>query len=496
MISRIFRRPATALLAILSTAAAHAASYHIDPAGGDDKSPGTSPETAWKSLERANAHIFKPGDQLLLKAGARFTGSLRPQGSGSVVDGKPKPILLGKYGEGPRPRIDGEGRTLDTLLLRNVEFWQVRDLEITNQGPQRAPWRTGVRIVSDGFGKMRHIHLHHLFVHDVNGDLRKEHEGCGIYFETRGGNHSHFDDLLIEDCHLVRTDRNGICQRNGSRTRSLRVVIRRNRLEDIGGDGIKIWGSDGALVEHNVIRGGRMRCKDHAAGIWPFDSDDTVIQFNEVSGMKGVLDGQGFDADYRCRRTLIQYNYSHDNEGGFLLVCSPGNSWNENTVVRYNISRNDGIGTARVFHLSGSTGTRIYQNTIHVAENQDLPMVLCTNWNGGVPRDLKFTNNLFLVDGRVTYDIAKARDIVFENNQFYGRHENRPPDARAVTTRPDLVDPVGGNGFESLKGYQPRNAAACIPGMILPDPGTRDFFGRPLPENIPPCIGAAQAGEN
>jgi len=129
----------------------------------------------------------------------------------------------------------------------------------------------------------------------VNGDLRKSHEGCGIYFESRGGRASHFEDLVIEGCHVVRTDRNGICQRSGSTARSLGVVIRGNLLEDIGGDGIKVWGSNGALVEHNVLRGGRTRCEDYAAGIWPWDSDDTVIQYNEVSGMKGTKDGQGFD---------------------------------------------------------------------------------------------------------------------------------------------------------------------------------------------------------
>ncbi len=154
-----------------------------------------------------------------------------------------------------------------------------------------------MRLVTDGFGKMRHIRLRNLFVHDVNGDLRKTQEGCGIFFESRGGNQSHFDDLLIENCHVLRADRNGICQRNNGGARSLHVVIRGNPLEDIGGDGIKPWGSNGALVVHNVVRGGRMRCQDAAAGIWPWDCDDTIIQFNEVSGMKGTNDGQGFDSD-------------------------------------------------------------------------------------------------------------------------------------------------------------------------------------------------------
>ncbi len=336
-----------------------AATYHVDSETGADASSGLTPELAWKSLERVNRQVFQPGDAIRFKAGTHYTGQFKPRGSGQAIDGKSMPIVVGKYGEGPRPRIDGEGKVLDTILLRNVEYWEIADLEVTNLGPVRQPWQTGVRIVADGCGTLHHIHVRNLDVHDVNGDLRKSHEGCGIYFESRGGNGSRFDDLRIENCHVARTDRNGICQRrSGGAARSLRVVIRNNLLEDIGGDGIKPWGSDGAIVEHNTLHGGRMRCQDAAAGIWPWDCDDTVIQFNEVSGMHGIVDGQGFDSDFRCRRSLFQYNYSHDNDGGFMLICTPGDSYCEDTVVRYNISRNDGIHTARVFHFGGGAGTR------------------------------------------------------------------------------------------------------------------------------------------
>jgi len=468
--------------------------YYVDSQNGDDARSGTSIERAWSSLERVNAHVFQPGDRLLFKAGSCFTGQLRPQGSGAVVDSRPVPIVIGKYGDGPRPCIEGEGRVLDTLLLRNVEFWEVQDLEITNLGTNRAPWRTGVRIVSDGFGKMRHIHLRNLFVHNVNGDLRKEQEGCGIYFESRGRNQSHFDDLRIENCHVVRTDRNGICQRNASRARSLRVVIRGNRLEDIGGDGIKVWGSDSALIEHNVLRGGRTRCDDYAAGIWPFDSDDTVIQFNEVSGMKGTKDGQGFDADYRCRRSVFQYNYSHDNEGGFMLICAPGNSYNDDTIIRYNISQNDGINSARIFHISGARNTKIHNNTIYVGPQQDLPLLLFTEWNGGSASNTVFYNNIFYVDGRVTYHWGESRNTVFDNNVFWGNHHQPPADTCAITNRPALDKPgSAGDGLDSLNGYKLRDAGACLLGRIVPDNGGRDFFGNPVPADRPPCVGAAQS---
>jgi hypothetical protein len=470
-----------------------AANYYVDALAGDDARPGTSPAQAWRSLVPVNAHVFQPGDRVLFKAGTRYAGQLALRGSGAMVDGQAKPITLGQYGEGERPRIDGEGRVLDTLLLRNVEFWEVQDLEITNQGESRAPWRTGVRIVTDDFGPMRHIHLRNLFVHDVNGDLRKDHEGCGIFFESRGGNQSRFDDLHIENCRVVRADRNGICQRNGSRTRSTGVVIRGNLLEDIGGDGIKLWGSNGGLIERNVVRGGRMRCDDYAAGIWPFDCDDTLVQFNEVSGMKGTLDGQGFDSDYLCRRTVFQYNYSHDNEGGFMLVCAPGYSYNEGTVIRYNLSQNDSIKSARVFHISGVKDTLIYNNTIYVGPKQDVPLVIFNEWDRGNAENTRFVNNLIHVDGRVTYDLGKSTGTVFEGNLFFGDHVGRPTDARAVTNRPPLLDPgSGASGFASLSGYKLMALPEFMKGVPVPGNGGRDFFGQLLPTNRPPAIGCAE----
>jgi hypothetical protein len=490
--------PSTRIALFLAFAASagvlRAETYYVDSATGLDVNNGTAPQRPWKSLDRVNEHIFKPGDRLLFKAGSRYIGQLKPQGSGTFTNGTATPIRIGRFGDGPHPRIDAEGQFLDTLLLRNVEFWEVQDLELTNLGTNRQPWQTGVRVVTDGFGTMRHIHLRNLFVHDVNGDLNKNREGCGIFFESRGANASHFDDLLIENCHVVRTDRNGICQRSSSRARSLNVVIRSNLLEDIGGDGIKVWGSNGALIERNVVRGGRMRCQDAAAGIWPWDSDDTLIQFNEVSGMKGINDGQGFDSDYRCRRSIFQYNYSHDNDGGFFLICTPGNSYCDDTIIRYNISQNDGINSARVFQFGGGAkNTLIYNNTIYIGSKQNLPLVKCTEWSGGNAQGTRFYNNIFYVDGRVTYDWGKSRDTVFENNVFYGAHIDPPSDPRAMTNRPPLRRPGGAaDGFASLVAYRMGTESSAFVGRIISENGGRDFFGAPVASNQPPRIGAIE----
>ena len=472
---------------------AAAAQYYVDANTGDDARSGTSPALAWKTLDMVNRRVFRPGDEILFRAGTSYTGQLKPQGSGvSTRDGL-NPIRIDMYDNGPYPRFDGAGLVTDTLLLRNVEYWDVAHLEITNLGTNRQPWRTGVHILSHGYGALRHIHLDSLSVHDVNGELDKKHEGCGIYFEASGDNGSHFEDLLIQNCRVVRTDRNGICQRGGP-VHSRNVIIRQNLLEDIGGDGIKLWGTDGGLIDHNILRGGRKRCDDGAAGIWPFDCDDTVIQYNEVTGMHGTKDGQGFDSDYGCHRSVFQYNYSHDNDGGFMLVCSPGSAFNEGTIIRYNISQYDGLNTSSVIHLAGnSLRTLIYNNTIYVGPKQNLPLLAYTTWLGGNADQTFFYNNIFYVEGRVAYDWGHSRHQVFAHNVYYGQHQQLPPDPYAVTKQPPLAKPgSGGSGLDSLEGYLLHPDPMFPKGQCVPANGGQDFFGHPVPPTTEAAIGASE----
>lgn len=482
-----------AFLALVLWSTTSAAVYHVDSTQGSDASTGLSPDQAWRSLEKANSTELKPGDHLLFKAGGHWSGQLKPKGGGNDS----ALITIGRYGDGPLPRIDGEGKVRDTVLLENISFLEIADLEVTNLGPETAPWRTGVKVSADGMGKMQRVYLRRLFVHDVNGDLRKSHEGCGIFFEAKGRNDTHFDGLLIEKCRVERADRNGICQRSSGKERSLNVIIRENTLEDIGGDGIKLWGTNGGLIEKNVVRKARARCTENeaAAGIWPFACDDTVIQFNEVSGTMGTKDGQAYDSDYWCHRTVFQYNYSFENEGGFMLVCTPGNAVNEDTIIRYNISVHDGINSARVFHFGGGAArTHVYNNTIVIGPHQDLPLLLFSEWAGGKAKNTHFSNNLFLVEdgGRATYQLKKSSGNVFESNLFAGHHDGLP-DGCAVTSAPAFVGPLKpAPGLDSLKSLRPASGTKFPRGRVIDENGGRDFLGNPVPSDRPPAIGAIE----
>jgi len=161
---------------------------------------------------------------------------------------------------------------------------------------------------------------------------------------------------------------------------SLGVVVRHNVLHDIGGDGIVVVATDGALVEHNVVSNANQRSAGYNVAIWPWSADNTIIQHNEAYGTRGQRDGEGFDSDWNSRNTVIQYNYSHDNDGGFLLICNEGGHdaaesvGNVGTIVRYNISQND---HHRGINLAGPvSNATMYNNTFYVGRGETVSLLL------------------------------------------------------------------------------------------------------------------------
>ncbi|MBT7301889.1 MAG: right-handed parallel beta-helix repeat-containing protein [Victivallales bacterium] len=474
-------------------------SYYVDSKQGNDASAGTTPEQAWKTLTKVNQGTFAADDRILLKRGSAWTSALTPGGQGQPG----APIVVEPYGDGPKPQIDPQGKLLAAVYLHNVSHLELRGLDIANNGRQRQAGRRGVLMQLENFGTASGIVLSGLHIHDVTGsNVKKAGGGSGIMVRRKGtAKKSRYDGLLIENCLLERVDRNGI-NMAGYWTRkewypNLNVVIRKNRIVDFGGDGIVPIGCDGALVEHNVLSMGRQRCRDAAAGVWPWSCDNTLVQFNEVSGMKGKVDGQGFDSDWNCRNTVFQYNYSHDNEGGFMLVCNNGASkmpnsiGNIGTVIRYNISQND---MTRTFHISGPCrDTFIYGNTIYIGPEQKLPIIKPGNWGGDWPENTVFTNNIFHVAGEAQFEFKGMRKNVFRNNVFFGKIGNIPEGEGNLTVDPGLVGPgSGGDGIDSLGGYRLRPDSPCRKGGIPIDgPGKRDFFGNPLAPAAP-SIGAHQ----
>ena len=429
------------------------AQYYVDSRAGDDSSPGTSPKKAWRSLEKVNATCFQPGDRVVFRAGSTWSGQLI-----ITARGEPgRPVVFEAQGRGACPRIDAGGRFEDTVLLSNAQHVVFRGFELTNTGANggstNSPPRRAVHILCDNVGTLTNIVVSDLYIHDVNGTQRIKNNG-GIIFTTRGEKiPSRFDGLRIERNIIWRVDRSGIVAQSyhANRTRwfpSTNVVIRDNWLGDIGGDGITPWATDGCLVEHNIVQGANERAGTYNAGIWPWSTDNTVMRLNRASGVKTLLDGQGFDSDYNSHNTLIEFNLSHDNEGGFLLICTPGrrnekeNCGNVGTIARYNISRHDG---ARTFHVTAAEQTLVHDNAVYIAPNAEVQVLLLSDWSGWAD-GLEVRDNLFHSEGvaRYGYQISRnlqtgaygiasgwgpATNIVFRDNRYLGRHEEHPDES-------------------------------------------------------------------
>jgi len=481
--------------------------YYIDAESGNDSNSGQSPQSAWATLEKVNQTIFTPGSKIFFKAGGSWEGQLELQGCGT----KEAPIQINKYGKGKKPAIHGNGKKLHTLLLFNVEYWEVRNLEITNEGKERVAGRRGVIVNARDFGDCNHIILDSLEVHHVNGSLVKSKGGGSAILWQNGGDSikTRFIGLYITNCHLHHCERNGINSRGYTNREewhpSGQVVVRNNLLEQIPGDGIVPIGTDGAVIEYNVMRDcpDILSHQEAAAGIWPWSADNTIIQFNEVSGHKAKWDGQGFDSDWNCRNTIIQYNYSHDNYGGFLLVCNNGNNVHTdrnigtvNTFIRYNVSVNDGIRPyetkrkswfAPTMHISGPVeNTKIYNNIFIIPEKplgeNDQTIIEMDNWGGPWPENTFFANNIFYVEETADFHFEGDLRTQFTNNCFFGDFENIPEDPQAIFKNPQFVDATArGEGFELLEKFMLERTSPCKDaGINLENNGGRDLFGNSL----------------
>jgi Right handed beta helix region len=491
------------------------ATYYVDSLQGSDANAGRAPGAAWKSLEKVNATTFRPGDRILLKSGSVWKGQLWPKGSGAEGE----PITVDVYGGGVKPVIHGAGLAEDALLLKNQEYWEIQNLEITNTGAAAAT-RRGVHLALENYGEAHHIYIRSLVIHDVNGSDKIKHNG-GINYTCEGNEKpSRFVGVRIENNEIYHVDRSGIFgwSDRWQRTKwypSLQVAIRGNILHDIGGDGIVVVATDGAVVEHNLVGRANQRSEGYNVAIWPWSADNTVIQYNEAYGTKGQRDGEGFDADWNSRNTLIQYNYSHDNDGGFLLICDDGSqtpeisAGNTGTVIRYNISVND---RTRGINMAGPVkNSLIYNNTIYVGQEQKVDLLQHTDWHGWAIGTYLY-NNIFYVEGegQFAYGVSRAddgayhvlpgygqsKDNVFDSNVYYG-HVAAPNDAHALTTDPMLDAPgTAGFGRSALAGYELQPGSPAVgAGKMIEKNGGKDFWGKPVPSCGKTDRGASQSND-
>lgn len=494
-------------LLLAPVSALQAATYHVDSNAGSDAHDGSSPARAWRSLEKVNATTFRPGDKVLLKAGAAWTGCLHPKGVGRAA----QPILLGRYGEGPRPVIHGGGIAGGAVVLEDQQYWSICGLEITNQGTA-APRKAGILIRNNAAGTLCGIEVRDCAIHDVTGEMagyKDGKESGGIVFSITAANlarPSRWDGIRIENNTIRDVAREGILLQSqwinkpsdpnsswrghGAYTPSTDIRIAGNRLERIAGDGIIPWCVKGALIEHNFVRQSNSNpLKQGHAAIWPYFCEDIIFQHNEVCETKTKFDGMAFDFDNSNQRCIYQYNYSHDNEGGFLNMCCDGNA--NGNIARYNISQNDGcLSGSRVFlvHGQGNHNYRVYNNTIYTQNGN--PRMFEQGADSS-QSSILFQNNIFINAGAAAFKAPQG--CRFERNLYFGSG-NIAEDAMQILGDPRLLAPGSGRlGLDSLDGYKLVSGSPALhAGLPIQDNGGRDAWGNPIPDAAAPHLGAYQ----
>ena len=429
--------------------------YYLDSSAAPD-GDGRSEDTAFDSLEDINGIEFAAGDEILIKAGSEFQGQLYPKGSGS----EEAPIVIDMYGEGEKPLIDGNGRYSDAPTFRdngpfgeegsavylcNQEYWEINNLRVKNWSDDgQDKERSGIRVEAYGGGTYHHIYIKNCEISDIRGyngqdsiwDVVPENGGTTFYgsrttHRTGGINvisyterdltnatssstagavideePTVFDDILIEGNKIENCHANGITTTNirgeldNKDYRHTNVVIRGNEIRNVQRAGIVPLYTSGALVERNLVDTFQQTYAGYGCGIWCDRADGMVFQYNEVCNGKNTMDGMAFNLDDMTENGIIQYNYTHNNVGGGIMLHVRTNSYNRNNTVRYNLSVNDTAGFAA-----------------HQA------VIVCVGEDANTKiESAKVYNNTF-VNNNVVHPVYQGDEILFENNIFYFPNE-------------------------------------------------------------------------
>ncbi|MDQ0933622.1 LamG-like jellyroll fold domain-containing protein [Streptomyces turgidiscabies] len=481
-------------LVVLPATAAHAATcttYFVSSSSGSDSNDGCSAGTPWKTLTNVNSTTFNAGDQIQFQAGGSWTGALQPHGSGSSGS----PIVISSYGSGAAPILNGGGAAA-TILLKGQQYWTIQNLEITNPASSAA-LRSGVQLENDTSGTLAGIHILNNNIHDVKGLWTdsagvQPSQSSGIAFNVTDNNTtSAWDDVQITNNTLTRTDAGGIYVGSllglNHNINTTNVVIDGNTITDAGGNDIVCVFCASPVIQNNVATDNGYRYS--GAGMWSGWTTNAVFQNNEVARQyRSFVDGQAFDIDNNTTGTVIQYNWSHDNPFGFTEWCCNSGFGAKTSVIRYNISQNDGASNA-VFPLMGGvdsgTTAQVYNNTIYVPRGNNGKVT------DGTPNStVTFSNNIIYKRGTGGYSNTRT---TWTHNLFYGDHPStEPSDSAKITSDPLFVKPGGGSaGRASAAAYKLRSGSPAFgAGAVIANNGGQDYFGNTVSSSTAPNIGA------
>ncbi|MFF4800960.1 right-handed parallel beta-helix repeat-containing protein [Streptomyces sp. NPDC001351] len=513
--------------------------FYVSPQG-DDSADGRTPQTAWRTLRRADALRFEPADRLRLQGGARFAGTLSI-GQGDAGDAR-KPVVIESYGNG-RATIAAAGTR--GIEVHNTSGVTIRNLIVVGDG---ASYRDedGIAFVSDlpGHRKLPYIRVSGVEVTGFQNGIRLH----------GGPKASGFRDVEIYDCALhtnqdagLVTDGPAFDPDAPAYAHEDVTVSKVSAYQNVGdpaasgrntGSGIVLGSVSHGTVQQSVARDNgaysSATAMEGPEGIWTYDSTRMTFQRNISYGNHSgsQVDGGGFGLDNNVSHSLMQYNLAHGNDGaGFLAYSAVWNSVHTDNTIRYNVSHNNGrkiqdyggivAEGSRVTHLS------IYQNTVlNTANGSVRAPALRLQPNLG---SVTVRNNVFVTDGAPVVAAQgnfDTSDVLMQGNDYHssggwilqwGDHwysdlaswrqaagqEVQGPRATGTNADPCLAQvalPASGPnlyGIGPTRGALTSQCVRTLAGAAVDlrtlgvNPGSVDYFGARLRGS--PVAGAVQA---
>jgi hypothetical protein len=492
--------------------------YYVDATAGLDTNAGSTPATAWQTLARVNGTTLQPGNAVCFKAGGAWTGQLAPKGSGTAA----APIVFDSYGTGNRPRIAAGTGVLDTVLLLNVQYVELNNLEVTNDQGGPGDLR-GIAIRGQDAGVLNHVYVRNCFVHDVTGvvnwiggsvadnqppwvtfqagwDASKRTGGIVVEVLSQNGTKTWFNDVLIENNQVEDTSFGGIIFKQwdgglgwGVRasasdthfTPHTNVVVRGNYLSQTntiyGCNTIYVTGSRHVLVERNVTKDAG------TSAIEVYNSDDVRVQYNETFGTvrkAGGADSNGIDADRATTAAIVQYNYIHDNGDGILLAqFAFGDS-----IVRYNLIINNSRNAINL-HSDPAATNQTYNNLFFISGLSTGNLIATSGTADQLVASYVLQNNI-LHSTLAAAQVVTGSGVSYANNLFSGvtavGTASRSGAPLFVNSATHPNGGPAGPALSQLTGFQLQAGSPAInAGVVIANNGGVDFWGNPLYTGAP-----------
>lgn len=420
--------------------ASFATTYYINTSG-NDANPGTSPAQAWRTPSRVHTARLQPGDRVLLAGGQSFDGSLLI--SSSSYGTTSQPLTFSSYGPGRATINSGESCGFYAYNRAAIE---VRNLAFVGSGRLRNK-NSGINFYLDSAStQLQHICLDSLNIsgyrdsgiligswNGLSGYRDVRITNCQVHDNGAAGINSYSEYPLAQPGKAHHDWYIGNCVANDNPGRA-------DVTDNNSGNGIVLAGIDGAMIERCIAyRNGWLNANlgGGPVGIWGWYCNNLTIQLCEShhNSSGTSKDGGGFDLDGGCTNSVMQYNYSHDNQGpGYLLAQFDGAPAMHDLTVRYNISENDAWGYSLGAIMLWSTGANggivradIYNNTVFLGPtaNGSMPSAFSIISDG--IKDVAVRNNLLQTSpGQPVVSSVTASGIRLQGNCYWTSNAAAP----------------------------------------------------------------------